>query len=231
MLSIDQIRDYPLFKNLGEAELGTLAGCLVKRTFGKGAYLFYPGNPGQSMYLIESGWVRLFFADARGQEYLVNIVGLRSCVGLPLLPDDRVRFAGAAAQQETVVLAFAREDMFDFMKRSLQFQQNIYLEMANNIRKLTLYSQAHTILQLNGRLASLLIYLALNGPSTGTDEINLALTQAEIASWVGVSRGRINRTLGKMQGANLIRMDGQKITILNMQGLAKMAEGLLTYGV
>jgi CRP/FNR family cyclic AMP-dependent transcriptional regulator len=184
-----------------------------------------------SMYLIESGWVRLFFADVRGQEYLLNMFGPRACVGLPLLPDDQVRLAGAAAQQETVALVLGRDDVFDFMQRFPQFMQNIYLEMTSSLRKLTLYAQAHAILKLDGRLASLLLYQAMNGPSTGTNEIELALNQAEIASWVSVSRGRINQALSKMQERNLIQLEGQKIILLDLQGLAKMAEGLLTYWV
>jgi CRP/FNR family cyclic AMP-dependent transcriptional regulator len=231
VLSIDQIRKYPLFAGLSEAELAALAPCIIKRTFGRGAYLFHPGNPGLSMYLIESGWVRLFFADVRGQEYLLNMFGPRACVGLPLLPDDQVRLAGAAAQQETVALVLGRDDVFDFMQRFPQFMQNIYLEMTSSLRKLTLYAQAHAILKLDGRLASLLLYQAMNGPSTGTNEIELALNQAEIASWVSVSRGRINQALSKMQERNLIRLEGQKIILLDLQGLAKMAEGLLTYWV
>jgi len=73
--------------------------------------------------------------------------------------------------------------------------------------------------------------MAMYGPSAGTNEIEITLTQAEMASWVGVSRGRINQSLNKMQRRNLIRLDDHKIILLDLPGLAKMAEGLLTYSV
>jgi CRP/FNR family transcriptional regulator, cyclic AMP receptor protein len=231
MPTADQLRQYPLFAGLSDEELAGIAPCIIKRAFAKGAYLFHPGSPGLSLYLIESGWVRSFFADVRGREYFLNYSGPRSVVGLPLLAEDQERLYGAAAYQETVALILGREDVFDFMKRSHPFMQNMFREMVNIIRRIGLYAQAHTILQLDGRLASLLIYMAMYGPSAGTNEIEITLTQAEIASWAGVSRGRTNQSLNKMQRRNLIRLNGHKIILLDLPGLAKMAEGLLTYSV
>jgi CRP-like cAMP-binding protein len=231
MISATSLQPYSLFAGLSEIELTQLAPYLSKRTFGKGAYLYHPGNPSLYLYLVESGQVRIFFSDSRGQEYFLNIVGPHSSLGQPLLPDDKVRMTGAAAQKETVVLILSREDMFAFMKRSVQFMQNIYMDLAANARRLTIYAQAHTILRVDERLASLLLFQALNRKSSDRDEIVLPLTQSEVASWVGSSRGQINRALSKMQKADLIRLEGQQILVLDVQGLAKMAERLNVYQV
>jgi CRP/FNR family cyclic AMP-dependent transcriptional regulator len=231
VLNTDQIRKYPLFAGLSDLELAALAPCLTKRTFGQDAYLFYPGNPGLNLYLVESGLLRLFFADVQGQEYLLNVVGPLDCVGLPLLPDDQTRLVGLSALQQTVVLTFARDDVFAVMKRSPRFMENIYMEMSRNARKLTLYIQAHTILQLEGRLASLLVYLAMNCTDPAADGFPLPLNQGDIASWVGCSRGRINRALGKMRERNLVRLDDNRVIVLDLPGLVRMAGGLVTYWV
>jgi CRP/FNR family transcriptional regulator len=225
------LREYPLFAGLNEDELASISICLTKRHFAKGAYLYYPGNPGLSMYLVESGLVRLFFANTRGEEFLLNLIRPGSTVGLPLLPDDHVRLTGAAAQQDSVVLILSREDMFKFMQSSSQFMQNIYLEMTSSMRRLTLYAQAHTMLDISARLASLLVYQSVNNQNISAGDIELPLSQAEIAGWVGASRGRVNRTLSKMQQQKLIRLDGSKIFVNDLPNLMKMAEGLLTYWV
>jgi CRP/FNR family transcriptional regulator, cyclic AMP receptor protein len=175
--------------------------------------------------------VRIFFSDSRGQEYFVNIMGPRSSFGQPLLPDDKVRMTGAAAQQETVVLILSREDMFAFMARSAQFMLNIYMDLAATARRLTIYAQAHTLLRMDERLASLLLFQALNQKGSEKDEVELPLTQSEIASWVGGSRGHINRALSNMQQANIMQLEDNKILILDVQALAKMAEGVIFYPV
>ena len=222
---------YPLFEGLGREELAPIHDCLTKRHFAKGAYLYYPGTPGLSLYLVESGLVRLFFTNTKGDEFMLNLAPPGSTVGLPLLPDDKVRLSGACAQQESVVSILSREDAFRFMRSSPQFMHNIYMEMTSNLRKLTLYAQAHTILDINARLASLLVYQAVNNPNHGTGDLELSLSQSEIAGWVGASRGRVNRALHTMQEQGLVRLAGPQIFIQDLARLVKMAEGLLTYTV
>ena len=58
MLTEDQIRKYPFFEGLNGAELARLANILTKRSFARGAYVFYPGSPGANAYLVESGLVK-----------------------------------------------------------------------------------------------------------------------------------------------------------------------------
>ena len=224
MPNTDHLQKYPLFEDLTESELAGLLPHIHKRVFAKGVYLFHPGNPGLNLYLVESGMVRLFFAGTRGQEFLLNLAGPRTCVGLPLLMDDQVRIIGAAAHQDAVVLSLSRDVAFDFMKRSPQFMFNIYLQMSNSLRMLGRYTQSIATLSLDGRMASLFLHLNRDNNRGKTNEVKLPVSQAEIAGWVGASRGRVNRVLAKMQELNLIRVEGQKILLLDRQGLEKMAE-------
>ncbi len=91
-----------------------------------------------------------------------------------------------------------------------------------------LHIQSLTCISLNGRLANLLLFLSTNGKNQETKkEIDLPLNQTEMASWLGASRGRLNRVLSRMQNLGLIYVDGQKINILDRQGLERMTEGLL----
>jgi CRP-like cAMP-binding protein len=227
LLTVSQIRDYPFFADLNETELASLASCMSKRTFARNAYLYYPGNPGLSIYLVESGLVRLFFCDARGKEYILNLVGRRSVVGVPLLHEDQTRVAGAAALHTSVVLVLPWEDAFRFSKRSPQFMHNMYKEMDAALRKLFVYAQGLATASLNGRLATMLLHLSDYAESQGiANEVDLPLSQSEIASWLGASRGRLNRALSRLQQLGLIRVSGQKIYILDWPGLERMAEGL-----
>lgn len=161
----------------------------------------------------------------------MNTMGPGSSFGQPLLPGDKLRMTGAAAQQDTVVLMLGRDDMFTFMARSTQFMQNIYLDLASTARRLTIYAQAHAMLRVNERLASLLLFHALDQKSSKANEFELPLTQSEVASWVGSTREQINRALSDMKQANIISLEGNKISVLDMQELAKMAEGLIVYPV
>lgn len=216
----DQLLAYPLLSGLDKKELASLASHAVKRSFAKGAYIYHPGTPGLNLYLIESGMVRMFFATNRGKEYLMNLVAPPGCFGLPLLTDNQVRIVGAAALRDTVTLSLSREVVFDSMRQFPQFALNIYREMSSAMRVLAGYMHGVATLSVQGRLAGVFLHFA----DRQGDELNLPITQADLASLIGSSRGRVNRALTLMQSQGLIRVQGQKIRILDRPGLLKTGE-------
>jgi CRP/FNR family transcriptional regulator len=225
MITADQLRKYPFFAGLSNAELTALTSCISKRTVAKGAYLYHPGNPGLYTYLVESGMVRLFFNNAQGQEFVLNLVGPGEVFGLPLWQEQQSRVLGAAALLPTVVLVIKREDLFHFMERFPTLMHNIYQELATNARNLTLRVRALTTLSLKGRLARLLLRLnAKDKTGENKSEIYLPLNQGELAGWLGVSRGRLNRAVRELMQLGLIRNDGPKYVVLDREGLERIIQ-------
>jgi CRP/FNR family transcriptional regulator len=221
---IEQIRQYPLFAGLTEDELTALSPGITKRSFAKGAYIYHPGAPGLNMYLIESGMVRMFFVNHRWEEFLMNLLTPPGCFGLPLLPDNQVRITGAAAVRDTVALSLSREVVFDAMRRSPQFAFNIYLEMSNGIRALGKYVHGVATLSVLGRLASVILFLSDRDSLGKKNELDLPISQGDLASLIGSSRGRVNRALAILEKQGLIRVEEQKIYILDRPGLAATHE-------
>jgi CRP-like cAMP-binding protein len=152
---------------------------------------------------------------------LLNLVGPHEAFGLPLLKEDESRVMGAAVYRPAVVLSMSREDLFKSMDESPQLMRNVYQELTTTARKLLLHTQSLVTTHLDGRLATLLLRLArkdLNPVSM----IDMPLSQAEIAGWLGASRGRLNRAMNRLTQQGLIRVDGQKILILDPAGLRRI---------
>jgi CRP-like cAMP-binding protein len=227
MISISQLREYPLFAGLSEDELSSLALCLSKRTFAKGAYLFHPGSPGLNVYLVESGLIRLFFTNAVGQEFLLDLVGPRSIVGLPILREGHTRLGGAAALQLSTVLVLSHENLDHFMQRYPRFLHNVHGWIDMGIRRLMMYARGLATISVQGRIATMLLNLTQNDGKGDQNELELPLSQVDIATWVGASRGALNRALSHLQQLELIHVDGHKFTILDRPGLQQMTEDLL----
>ena len=223
MVTVGQIRNYPLFAGLDDAELARLAPLLGKRVFAQGAYIYYPGNPGLNSYLVESGMVRLFFTDAAGEEYLLNLIKPLELFGYPLLEDNQLRVSGAAAYQPSTVLSIGRAEFFEMMDISPQFLRNVYLDLSINARKLLLQTRTLATLSLNGRLSTMILRLASEGEQL-EHVIELPCSQEMLAGWVGASRGRVNRALAQLQQMGLIALDGQKMALLDFAGLERMAQ-------
>lgn len=225
MSNVQQLGDYPLFTGLSEAELAQIAARLSKRTYGKGAYLYHPGNPAMNFHLVEAGLVRLFFTDVHGQEYLLELVGPGSMIGVPLLYEDQLRALGAAAVVPSVVLALPQQDMVRFAQRFPRLMHNIYRTLDISMRRMMKFIQTLIILGVDGRLAALILYLSdLNTGQGEPNEFEAPVSQAELARWLGASRGHLNRALNRLQQLGLIRVEGQQFTILNRRGLQQITE-------
>jgi len=229
MISINQLRQHPLFASLSDDELSNLAPCFSKRTFAKGAYLFYPGNPGMNIYLVESGLIRLFFTNTVGQEFLLDLAGPHTTLGLPIPCEDQTRIFGATALQPSTALVLTQKDLNYFMQRYPHFMDNVHALIHAVFRRLMIYVGGLATISLNGRLATMLLYLTRDKGRGAQDELELPLSQADIAAWIGGSRGALNRTLSHLQQLGLIRVDGQKFIILDRPGLQRMTEDLLLY--
>lgn len=78
-----------------------------------GEALFQRGDPGDAFYIIESGQVRIFTADAEGKELTLNVLKAGEAFGELALMDDRPRSAGASAVGATVLRRLQRDDFLD----------------------------------------------------------------------------------------------------------------------
>jgi CRP/FNR family transcriptional regulator/CRP/FNR family cyclic AMP-dependent transcriptional regulator len=222
MSKVTLLRNVPFFASLSDQELEVLADSLGKRTFGKGMIIFHKGSPGQTMYIIESGKVRIFILSESGQEISVNIYGPGDVFGELALLDGLPRSAGAVAMEKTVTFTLHRDDFLRHLEASPRMARSIMEVLSTRVRYTTDYAESLAFLDVYGRVAAKLLELADRyGVQKEGIEIELRLTQAELASWVGTTRESVNKVLGTFRDYGLIEVEGQRITILDQPGLER----------
>jgi CRP/FNR family transcriptional regulator/CRP/FNR family cyclic AMP-dependent transcriptional regulator len=220
------LQKVPLFSRLTGQELEVLALSLGKRTFGKGTIIFHKGSPGRSLYIIESGRVRIFLLSSSGQEISVNVYGPGAVFGELALLDGLPRSAGAVVMEKAVVHTLYRDDFWQFLDASPGMAMSIIRDLVSRLRYTTALMEQQAFLDVNGRVAAKLLELADRYGREGEGlEIDLQLTQTELASWVSARRESVNKVLGVFRDQGLIEVDGQRITILDRAGL----EGWIRY--
>lgn len=225
---MNPLEEYPLFTGLPEAALAQLGACVTKRAYGKGVYLYHPGSPARHVYLLESGLVRLFFTNQRGQEHMLELLGPHTLIGIPMLQETQLRLLGAETLQASVVLALPTPILGQCAQQFPQLMLNIHLSMDNTLRRFISFTQTMVTLHVTARLALLLLYLSqVPGLQDGEASFHSPISQAEMAGWVGASRVHLNRALGRLQKLGLLQIDGQHFTILDRGGLQRMGEDTL----
>ncbi len=216
------LRGVPLFVSVPDRELEALAGNLGKQTFGKGMIIFHKGSLGQTMYIVESGKVRIFTLSESGQEVTLNIYGPGDVFGEFSLLDSLPRSAGAVALEKTVTLTLHRDRFFQHLEASPSLARGVIEVLTARLRFTTEHAESLAFLDVYGRVAMRLLDLAGRyGTEKDGVELDLRLTQTELATWVAATRESVNKVLSTFRDQGLIAVEGQKITILDLEGLER----------
>jgi CRP-like cAMP-binding protein len=203
-----------------DRELELLARNLGKRTFGKGMIIFHGGSPGQTLYIIESGLVRIFSLSESGQELTVNLYGPGQVFGEMAALDGRLRSAGALCMEKTVAYTLHHDVLVRGLKRTPALAHGVIELLIARLRYTTRYLESLAFLDVYGRVAAKLLELGEYHAGRGNGiALDLRLTQGELATWVAASRESVNKVLSSFRDQGLIAVDGQEITILDWRGL------------
>jgi CRP/FNR family cyclic AMP-dependent transcriptional regulator len=213
----------PLFAALQQDHLAELAAKLRSHAYRRGEVIFHQDDPGSAMHIIKSGQVKITTTSAEGEEAILAILTGDDFFGELSLLDEEPRSANAVAMEATETLILHRRDFMDTLEQHPRMAGGILSALAQRLRHTDHLLEDAFFLDLSARLAKRLLELAeKHGVKTdeGT-EIDLRLTQQDMAAAVGVTRVAINRQLGLFQSQGLISLGSKRIVILRPEELRK----------
>lgn len=225
MSNIQLLGGSPLFADLPEDALTTLSRAMSMRTFAANMILFHKGSPGQRLYLIEQGKIRIFSLSTLGRELTLNVLGPGDMFGELAVLDGQPRSAGAITLERTVVHGLERKDFLAFLDAYPQLWPRILELVTARLRRSTVYAESLAFLDVQGRISATLLDLAdrYGGSLSEGVEIRLRLTQAELATYVAASRESVNKALSMLRDRGLVRIDGPYIVLLDVPALRDQA--------
>ncbi len=205
-----------LFSQLADETLTGLAAQLRRRTFRKNTMIFHKDQAGDALYVVESGRVRIFLPTPAGEELTVDIAGPGDVFGELALLDGRPRSASAQAQEDAVTLTISREEFLKYLGRTPQLGAALVELLSSRLRHVTEYAESLAFLDVYARVARTLLEMADRyGVRAEGIEIDFALTQTDLATMVGATRERVNRTLAVFRAQGLVELRGKKIVLLD----------------
>jgi CRP-like cAMP-binding protein len=124
--------------------------------------------------------------------------------------------------ERTVAYTLYRDDFLRCLDTCPGLARGVIKELSARLRYTTSCIESLAFLDLHGRVAAKLLELADRyGQKGEAIEIDLRLTQAELASWVAARRESVNKVLGFFRDEGLVGINSQKITILDRPGLER----------
>ena len=210
------LRRAPLFAGLRPDALDGLAAQLRRHTFKRGTMIFHKDQTGDALYVIESGRVRIFLPTESGTELTVEVSGPGDVFGELALLDGRPRSASAETLEDTTAFTLTREEFKAHLAATPQLAVALIELLSTRLRHVTEYAESLAHLDVHARLARTLLEMADRyGVKRNGIEIDLDLTQADLATMVGATRERVNRALAAFRAQGLLELRGRKIALLD----------------
>ncbi|HET8786326.1 MAG TPA: Crp/Fnr family transcriptional regulator [Candidatus Limnocylindrales bacterium] len=227
------LRACRLFADLDDASLGLCASALRPRKFRKGETIFHAGDPGDSLFLVTGGAVKITIPPDDGSEpAILTTVGPGGFFGELSLLDGAARSATAVALEPTETQILGRDAFDKLVDRQPALRHNLLVTLAGEIRRLTAQVEDLHFLDLPGRLARHLLRTlairegrdpATSDDLTGEHRLPWPYTQSELAGMIGGSRQSVNRLLADLVDEGLVRFDGDELVIPDAARLALAA--------
>ena len=222
---LDALRTVPLFRQVPEADLVALAQLVRERQYPKGNLILSQGAPGEALFLIKSGQVKVTVVAEDGREVILSVLGAGSFFGEMALVDDEPRSAHVIAMEDTTLLQLRREDFRARLKLAPELAISLLRELSRRLRRADDTIASLVLLDVNGRIAHLLLELAREeGGESGT-RITRRLTHASIGQMVGASRETVSRTMRNLVLRSVIGVNRREIVLLDPAALRLAAAG------
>jgi CRP/FNR family cyclic AMP-dependent transcriptional regulator len=216
----------PLFEGLPRSELSRLAEHLHETRFPAGANVMVADQPGESVYVILSGSVKVHALRPGGAEVVLAVLGGGEVLGEMSAADSLGRSASVVALEETTVAWMDRRTFRASVAGSTILSSNLAEVLSKRVRLANARLISLASLDVPGRVASQLLALAREygqGTPDGT-RIPMRLTQSDLAALVGASRVSVNQALGQFRrrGAISAGKDG-RVSVHDEGALARRA--------
>ena len=120
----------PAFANLSARELRGVAAIVHKREYKAGEPVFFQGDPGLGMYIIQEGEVSIRISEREGEEKELAVLGEGDFFGELALLDESPRSASAICRTDCSLIGFFRTDLFELIKEKTDLGIKILLKFA-----------------------------------------------------------------------------------------------------
>src|SRR5215471_15424403 len=218
------LRQHLFFRDLEPEALDQLCRYAKHTVLKRGATIFAKDDPGNSLYAVISGTVKISISSPDGRNAILNLIGPGELFGEMAVLDGQPRSADATANTNCEIFVVDRRDFLPFVRSQPTLAMKFIELLCTRIRKTSDQVEQVILQDLPGRLASALLGLTENR-RLDAERSTIAITQQEISEMVGMSRESINKQLRAWALRNWVRLEFGAIVILNALALRELAEG------
>lgn len=221
----DVVLAAPLFVGIEPDAARDLVASMGHVNLPRGHVLFREGEPGDCLYIIRSGKVKLGRKSVDGRENLLSVLGPGEMFGELSMFDPGPRTATATAVGDTVLYELSHTELLSWLERFPAVARYLLEALARRLRRTNEALADLVFSDVPGRVAKALLDLAERFGKEVPEGVRVMhdLTQEELAQLIGASRETVNKALADFSARGWVRREGRSVVLLDRGRLERRA--------
>jgi CRP-like cAMP-binding protein len=213
--ALESLRAIPLFSCVSDEDLEEIALHLIERRFPKHSTVVEEGLPGDYMYVIREGRVKVTKASDDGREKIMNFLDEGSFFGDMALLTGEVRSASVKTLEESRLLALSRRDFIDLLRQSPDLALGVIEELTKRLRETNEQASSLSFQGVKERTRGLFKRIAQVDVTYGGRKLTPPLTHQQIADMIGTSRETVTRAVKQLKEDGWLDQAGKRYVVPN----------------
>jgi CRP/FNR family cyclic AMP-dependent transcriptional regulator len=209
------LKAVPFFTQLSDRELDVVRAVATEKSYPKNAVVLTEGEMGDSLFMIQTGKVKVFIGDEDGREIILKILGPGDFFGEMSMIDKQPRSASVTTIEPAMFLVLSHAAFERCVEQAPRIANMVMRVLAQRVHEADRKIGTLALMDVYGRVASTLLELSVY--SNGKLMVGEKLSQQDLANMVGASREMVNRILKDLSERGFISIESKSITIINRE--------------
>ena len=209
------LRTVPIFSELTDEDIVSLARVAIRKHYAKDAVVFFENEEGDFFFMILDGRIKVTILGDDGREVILSLLGAGDFFGEMALLDNEPRSATAIAVEDSELLSLHRTDFQSVLSDKTSIAASLMRILSGRLRKANHQISTLALLDVYGRVARVIVDMAREeGRRLKDGRIAFRrATHQEIANRIGTTRETVTRMLKDLERQGLIQVDGREIVL------------------
>ena len=209
------LRTVPIFAELADEDISSLARLTTRRRYPKDTVVFFENEEGDSFFCIVAGRIKVTILGDDGREVILSVLGRGDFFGEMALLDNEPRSATAIAVEDTELLSLHRNDFQSVLSDNRSIMSALIKILTARLRRANHQISTLALLDVYGRVARVIVDTARDeGKRLKDGRIAFRrATHQEIANRIGTTRETVTRMLKDLERQGLIQVEGKELVV------------------
>lgn len=220
---VEALRRVPLFTDLSDSELSTIADRATLHHYNSGEMIFAEGDACSELLIVQQGSVKLIKIAANGRCQLLSMERAGSPLSELSVFDGNPYPATAEATTPVTLVRLEAGHFRQICRQSPEVALKVIKVLGHRLRRMGGLIENLSFSTVRGRLVAYLVQLAdeQGRPTTTGIQVGLLENNQELAARLGTVRELVSRTLGRLHNEGLIEVRCRLVTIRSLAALKR----------